>query len=150
MKNSKVCKIDTCEHISYQFYKMIKEGDKAVLEILEEVLSKETALEEFLDNQEFMPEAEIFLSENAAESEIANETKGKSFRKRPDERTMICFVLLFLVSVGYLIYLFYLSKKESFRVIMDFNSGIMAVVFIFLSVLGMATAFVNIDIKAEK
>ena len=141
---------DMAVELGYGFYKMVKQGDKAILQILEEILSEGVPVDEIEEKRENRIEVEedIWMTEEDVEEKC--DMWEIFFQKKPDRETLICFVVLLVVSLGYLGYLLCLSQEMSLAGVTGSNSSITAIVFVVLSVLGMTAAFVDIDIKGKR
>ena len=127
--------------LSYEFYRKSKEK-KSILQILEEVLSLSLEPEE-----EEIPVADEgdFLIGISAEEESGEQKK--SF----DMITFSIFAIWFLVSISYLLFLFYSGENIKFSETAGTPNGRTALIFLGLSILGMLACNVpRIDIKEKK
>ena len=127
--------------LSYDFYRKSKEK-KSILQVLEEVLSLSLESE---DEEVPMAEEEDFLIGISGEEE--SEEQKKSF----DVITFSIFAIWFLVSLGYLLFLFYSGENIKFSETAGTPNGRIALIFLGLSLLGMLACTVpRIDIKEKK
>lgn len=138
--------------LGYCFYQMIKEGNKAILQILEEILSGEslsgeTIQEDVSVKKEIPPESP---EDTWDICEWGEEHPKLRIQKTPDKQTIIYFMILLLVSLGYLGYLFCLNGKLSVETVAGMNGGMAAFIFLGFSCMGIAEAFVDIDIKEKR
>ena len=116
--------------LTYRLYQMLKDSEKGILQILEEVLTKR--FEQAEDSiEDFASEEQLYFQEEK-EEEI-----------RPDFYTASLFSVSFLVSLCYLLIIFF--SKEEMNV-----TGIIACVFVVASLIGILVAFADIDIKSKK
>nr|MBQ8253086.1 hypothetical protein [Lachnospiraceae bacterium] len=130
--------------LSYEFYNRIKEG-KNITQSLEEVLS--LSLEKDSEENRPMEEAEEndILTENFGEEEAGE--KEVVF----DMVTFVVFAVLFLVSLGYLLFMYFGEKNIKFFEITQTKNGLLSLIFLALSILGMFVGTVHrIDIKEKK
>ena len=115
---------DTIELI-YHFYKIVIESEKGIVRILEEVLTQEKNITE-----EIIP---IEIEEAIPEKAIEN----KFYR---DTSTVICFFMAFIVSLCYLIFYTFPHVPQTW-------TEVIACIFVFISLLGIAMGFVDIERK---
>lgn len=120
---------DGAVELVYGFYKMVKESEKGIMRILEEVLLQESNAE---DPEEEQIE-EIYIFDNESE-----ETEKKNFLK--DSMTLLCFSAMLLVSLCYL-------RKQVFPGLPKTMTDMMALTSAILSLPGIALGFVDIERK---
>lgn len=133
--------------LGYSFYKLVRAGDKAFIQILEEVLSE--SCEKSPWQEDCFEEQEENIGEITEKPEESlNRTKNIKFRN-PDIWSLVFFAGALLVSLCYLAECCFLTGGLIFDFLKK-GPGIAAFLIAFLSIPGMAAAFVDIDIKAKK
>ncbi len=124
---------------AYRLYRMVKEEDKNLLQMLQDVLSEEIKEIQMPDcedkggvfeNETILEEID-FWRQNAEDAPEMHLLKKKY---PPDLCTAVCFALLFIVGLFFVFY----------------KNYIIAVICFILSGLGGFSAFVDIDIKRKK
>lgn len=116
--------------LTYRFYQMLKDSEKGILQILEEVLTEK------------FEQVEDCIEDAASDEELYFQEEIKE-KIQPDFYTASLFFVSFLVSLCYLAITIF--SKEEMNV-----TGIIACVFVVASLIGILTAFVNIDSKSKK
>lgn len=119
-------------HLTYRFYQMVKQSEKGLLRILEDVLTEDFEREE--------ADIEVFEQEEPGNQE---EDLSVQKQKQPDLYTVALFMVSLLVSLCYLITASCFEKEINV-------TGVTACVFAVASVLGLVAAFVDIDIAEKK
>ena len=129
-------------HLTYRFYQMIQESEKGILRILEDVLTENSI--RVIREEEEWTEKEAADQNLWDEIEEQRQEKENSLKKsKPDINTLVFFLLSFLVSLCYLICVSFPENRMNV-------TGIIACVFVFISISGIVTAFIDIDIKKKK
>lgn len=124
---------EECVWLTYRFYKMVKESEKGVMNILEDVLTQKRITEQ---------EEKVFIDEKEPPW-YTEEVEIPEKKFRVDYITVGCFFMAFVVSLCYLLFSPFPDVLKSF-------TGLLGCIFTVFSMLGMAAEFVDIDIAKQK